>query len=61
MERIALRGAFQALGDREKQILSLRFASGKTQMEVAGTLGISQAQVSRLEKSAISTMRKAIS
>ena len=59
MERIALRGAFQALGNREKQILSLRFYDGKTQMEVANTLGISQAQVSRLEKSAISTMRKA--
>ena len=59
MERIALRGAFQALGSREKQILSLRFYDGKTQMEVAGVLGISQAQVSRLEKGAISTMRKA--
>ena len=58
MERIALRSAFQALGSREKQILSLRFVGGKTQMEVAGTLGISQAQVSRLEKNAISTMRK---
>ena len=59
MERIALRGAFQALGSREKQILSLRFYDGKTQMEVADALGISQAQVSRLEKGAISTMRKA--
>ena len=59
MERIALRGAFQSLGSREKQILSLRFYDGKTQMEVAGVLGISQAQVSRLEKGAISTMRKA--
>ena len=59
MERISLRAAFQALGSREKQILSLRFYDGKTQMEVAGSLGISQAQVSRLEKSAISTMRKA--
>ena len=59
MERIALRTAYQALGNREKQILSLRFVGGKTQMEVAGTLGISQAQVSRLEKNAISTMRKA--
>ena len=58
MERIALRSAFQALGSREKQILSLRFYDGKTQMEVADTLGISQAQVSRLEKSAISSMRK---
>ncbi len=61
MERISLRSAFQALGDREKQILSLRFVGGKTQMEVAGTLGISQAQVSRLEKSAISDLRKSVS
>ena len=60
MERIALRTAFRALGDREKQILSLRFYDGKTQMEVAGALGISQAQVSRLEKGAISAMRKSI-
>ncbi len=58
MDRISLRTAFQGLGDREKQILSLRFYDGKTQMEVAAALGISQAQVSRLEKSAISTMRK---
>jgi RNA polymerase sporulation-specific sigma factor len=61
MEHIALRDAFQALGDREKQILSLRFYDGKTQMEVANVLGISQAQVSRLEKGAIGTMRKSIS
>ena len=61
MERISLRTAFQSLGDREKQILSLRFVGGKTQMEVAGQLGISQAQVSRLEKSAIGTMRKSVS
>ena len=61
MEHIALREAFQALGPREKQILSLRFYDGKTQMEVAGVLGISQAQVSRLEKGAISSMRKSVS
>ena len=61
MERITLRNAFRQLGDREKQILSLRFYDGKTQMEVAGSLGISQAQVSRLEKSAIGTMRKSVS
>ena len=60
-EHIALRDALQALGDREKQILSLRFYDGKTQMEVANVLGISQAQVSRLEKGAISTMRKSVS
>jgi len=61
MEHITLRGAFAGLGAREKQILSLRFVGGKTQMEVAQKLGISQAQVSRLEKSAISTMRKSVS
>ena len=61
MEHIALRDAFQALGDREKQILSLRFYDGKTQMEVASVLGISQAQVSRLEKGAIGTIRKSVS
>ena len=61
MERIDLRDAFRALSDREKQILSLRFYDSKTQMEVANILGISQAQVSRLEKGAISAMRKSIS
>ncbi len=60
MEHITLRAAFGNLGDREKQILSLRFYDGKTQMEVAGFLGISQAQVSRLEKGAISAMKKSI-
>ena len=60
MERIALREAFKALGDREKQILSLRFYDGKTQMEVADLVGISQAQVSRLEKGAINAMRKSV-
>ena len=61
MEHITLQNAFRALGDREKEILSMRFYDGKTQMEVAGTLGISQAQVSRLEKSAIGAMRKSVS
>ena len=60
MDHITLQNAFQALNDREKQILSLRFYDGKTQMEVASTLGISQAQVSRLEKGAISAMRKSV-
>ena len=60
MEHIALMEAFRALGDREKQILSMRFYDGKTQMEVAGLVGISQAQVSRLEKNAISAMRKKV-
>ena len=61
MEHITLHNAFRALNDREKQILSLRFYDGKTQMEVANALGISQAQVSRLEKGAISAMRKSVS
>ncbi len=60
MEHITLQNAFQALSPREKQILSLRFYDGKTQMEVAGAMGISQAQVSRLEKGAIGAMRKSI-
>ena len=61
MEHITLQNAYRSLNDREKQILSLRFYDGKTQMEVANTLGISQAQVSRLEKGAIGTMRKSVS
>lgn len=61
MEHIALRSAFQSLGAREKQILRLRFYDGKTQMEVSNLVGISQAQVSRLEKGAINAMRKGIS
>ena len=61
MEHITLRNAFRALQPREKQILSLRFYDGRTQMEVANSLGISQAQVSRLEKGAISAMRKSVS
>lgn len=60
MDHITLQNAFRALNDREKQILSLRFYDGKTQMEVANTLGISQAQVSRLEKGAIGAMRKSV-
>ena len=58
IDQICLQAAYRALGDREKQILALRFYDGKTQMEVASTLGISQAQVSRLEKGAIKSMRK---
>lgn len=60
MEHIALRSAFQALDPREQQILSLRFVGGKTQMEVANSLGISQAQVSRLEKGAICDLRRSV-
>ena len=61
MEHITLRTAYARLSPREKEILSLRFYNGKTQMEVAKRLGISQAQVSRLEKGAISSLRRALS
>jgi len=61
LERIALREAVSQLGEREKQILALRFQEGRTQMEVAKEIGISQAQVSRLEKNALGSIRKAIS
>lgn len=58
MEDLAVREALRKLNDREKLILTLRFYEGKTQMEVAEEIGISQAQVSRLEKSALHQMRK---
>lgn len=60
LENIALSEAMKHLGEREKHILTLRFFKGKTQMEVADEIGISQAQVSRLEKSALKHMRKYI-
>ncbi len=60
LENIALKEAMKRLNDREKQILMLRFFSGKTQMEVANEIGISQAQVSRLEKTALKHMKKYI-
>jgi len=61
LENISLSEAMKRLGDREKHILNLRFFEGKTQMEVADEIGISQAQVSRLEKNALKNMRKYIS
>ena len=60
LEHLALSNAISDLNDREKKILSLRFYAGKTQMEVAGEIGISQAQVSRLEKNALGKIRKNI-
>ena len=57
-DRIALKEAMKRLDPRERRILSLRFWEGKTQMEVSAEVGISQAQVSRLEKGAINTIRK---
>ena len=61
LDSIAIRQAISQLSAREKRILALRFYDGRTQMEVAGSIGISQAQVSRLEKNALSAIRKAIS
>ena len=58
LEHIAIKEALRKLNDREKRILRLRFFEGRTQMEVAGEIGISQAQVSRLEKNALVHMRK---
>ncbi len=60
LEHLSLNEAIDRLGEREKEILSLRFFEGRTQMEVAEEVGISQAQVSRLEKSALSHLRKNI-
>ena len=57
IENLALREAMQRLNSREKHIIELRFYEGKTQMEVAQEIGISQAQVSRLEKNALKSMR----
>lgn len=57
-DRIALKEAMKRLDPRERRILSLRFYEGKTQMEVSAEVGISQAQVSRLEKGAINTIKK---
>lgn len=58
VESIALHDAMKHLSEREKAILRMRFYRGKTQMEIAGEIGISQAQVSRLEKGALERIRK---
>ncbi len=57
IENISIKEAMKKLNDREKLILNLRFFDGRTQMEVADEIGISQAQVSRLEKTALKHMR----
>ena len=58
LDRIALHDAVERLTPRERRILALRFSDGKTQMEVSEEIGISQAQVSRLEKNAIRAIRR---
>lgn len=60
LDEIALKEAIASLSDREKKILSMRFFKGKTQMEVASEIGISQAQVSRIEKGALDHIKKDI-
>ncbi|MGN0306190.1 MAG: RNA polymerase sporulation sigma factor SigG [Lachnospiraceae bacterium] len=61
VEHLSLSEAMKQLGEREHEIISLRFFEGKTQMEVAGMVGISQAQVSRLEKNALGVMKRFLS
>ena len=58
LEELAFKEALKKLNDREKRILSLRYMRGKTQMEVAEEIGISQAQVSRIEKAAIDSIKR---
>ena len=60
IEQIALKDAISRLGQRERNILAMRFYQGKTQMEVSAEIGISQAQVSRLEKSAIQSIKRGL-
>ena len=60
LENIALREAMKSLNERERKIINLRYYKNKTQMEIADEIGISQAQVSRLEKGALERMRKQI-
>ena len=60
VDEMSIRDAIGGLSEREKRILTLRFLSGKTQMEVAQEIGISQAQVSRLEKGALDTIKRQI-
>lgn len=61
VQHIALREAIDNLGERERRIITMRFFECKTQMETADEIGISQAQVSRLEKSALKSMKKYLS
>ncbi len=61
VENVALEGAMSKLNEREKQILYMRYYEGKTQTEISAEIGLSQAQVSRLEKNALKTMKSKIS
>ena len=61
IEKTVLKQAIKSLGKREQQILFLRYFVGKTQMEISSTIGISQAQVSRLEKDALKEIKESVS
>ena len=61
VENVALEGAMSKLNEREKKILYMRYYEGKTQTEISAEIGLSQAQVSRLEKNALKTMKSKIS
>ena len=61
IEEISLKEALSHLGNRERDIINLRYFDGKTQMEVADEINISQAQVSRLEKNALKSMKTFLS
>ena len=61
LEILSIKEALTKLNEREKMILTMRFYRGKTQMEVADEIGISQAQVSRLEKAALKNLRRQLS
>ena len=58
LEHIALNDAFETLNEREKTIIGLRYGANRTQTEIAAVIGISQAQVSRLEKGALEKLRR---
>ena len=60
-EKVALKEAISKLKDKEKYIIIERFITGKTQMELAEEIGISQAQISRIEKSALNNIKNKIS
>ena len=58
VEHLSLKDAMKQLSDRENKIIQMRYFQGKTQMEVASEIGISQAQISRLEKNALEKIRR---
>ena len=60
LDQIAMKQAMEQLSPREKRILALRFYDGKTQMEVSAEVGISQAQVSRLEKGVLDKIKRCL-